>query len=86
VIQVQAAPQRKKNRARGISSGTTFFFVSASSVGTKFAFTQLKKKRWPIQRIPTTTCSQRKTRSKTGVMSSMPCVPSSTTCPRRRGS
>src|SRR5205085_294759 len=58
-IHVNAAPQRNQKSARGISSGTTFFFVSASIVGTNAELTQLKKYRRPIQRIPKNTWSQR---------------------------
>ena len=60
MIHVHAAPQRKAQRARGISSGTTFFFVSASIVGTKFELTKLKNQRWPIHRMPAKTWAQRK--------------------------
>src|SRR5215470_13816928 len=59
VTQVQAAPQRNQNRARGISSGTTFFLVSPSMVAAKGPLTQLKKYSIPIQTIPATMCSQR---------------------------
>ena len=40
---VNIAPQRKKNSTRGISSGTTFFFVSASIVPVKGMLMKLKK-------------------------------------------
>jgi len=53
------ADQRKKKRARGISSGTTFFLVSASKVAAKWTFTKLKKYSSPIQVIPEKTWIQR---------------------------
>src|SRR6185503_7597393 len=50
---------RNQYRARGISSGTTFFFVSPSIVPANGPFTQLKKYSMPIQAIPARMCIQR---------------------------
>src|SRR5260370_36420279 len=52
VTQVQAAPQRNHQSARGSSSGFTFFFVSPSIVPWKGPLTKLKKYSMPIQTIP----------------------------------
>jgi hypothetical protein len=43
VTHVYAAPQRNQYSVRGISSGMTFFFVSASIVGANAELTKLKK-------------------------------------------
>src|SRR5262249_51067938 len=53
-----------QNSARGINSGTTFFFESASSVPANGPFTKLKKYSIPIHRIPAKMCNQRNSWSK----------------------
>ncbi len=59
VTQVQAAPHRNQNRARGRSSGITVFLVPPSSFPSNWPFTKLKKYRCPIHRIPAKTCIHR---------------------------
>ncbi len=57
--QVQAAPQRNHQSARGSSSGFTFFLVSPSCVPWNGPLTKLKKYSIPIQTMPASTWIQR---------------------------
>src|SRR5262245_61061584 len=69
VTHVQSARQRNQKSARGISSGTTTFFVPPSMVAAKGPFTKLKKYRCPIQTMPATTWIQRKSAWSVSVVS-----------------
>jgi hypothetical protein len=60
VTQVQAAPQRNQYKVRGMSSGTTFFFVSPSIVAATCPLMKLKKYKSPIQVIPAMICNHLK--------------------------
>jgi hypothetical protein len=62
---VNIAPQRNQNKARGMSCGTTSLRVAAWSALVTCALTRLKKSNMPIQIIPATRWIQRSRACKT---------------------